>query len=236
MKFEFQPIGTIHSCFKEKFGIPRQPGLVAEASATLELLPPYNRAEAVRGIEQFSHLWILFIFHECLRSEWKPTVRPPRLGGNERIGVFASRATYRPNPIGISPIKLDHVETTANRVVLHLKGVDLLDGTPVVDIKPYIPYVDHISDATAGFAERPPPRKQTITFSAAATQRCIEMRESHPNLRTMIEQLLQSDPRPAYKGEEAGRVYGMRLWDFDLQWRVTGDLVEVLALVDMNSE
>lgn len=236
MKFEFQPIGTIHSCFKEKFGIPRQPGLVAEASATLELLPPYNRAEAVRGIEQFSHLWILFIFHECLRSEWKPTVRPPRLGGNERVGVFASRATYRPNPIGISPIKLEHVETTANRVVLHLKGVDLLDGTPVVDIKPYIPYVDNISDATAGFAEGPPPRKQTITFSATAAQRCIEMNESHPNLRTMIEQLLQSDPRPAYKGEEAGRVYGMRLWDFDLQWQVTGDLVEVLALVDVNSE
>jgi len=228
MTFEFQPIGIIRSCFKEKFGIPRQPGLVAEASATLELLPPYNRAEAVRGIEQFSHLWILFIFHGCLRSKWKPTVRPPRLGGNERIGVFASRATYRPNPIGISPIKLERVEQTANSIVLHLKGVDLLDGTPVVDIKPYIPYVDNISEATAGFAERPPPRKQTITFSAAATQRCIDMSKSHPNLRTMIEQLLQSDPRPAYKGEEAGRVYGMRLWDFDLQWRVVGDLVEVL--------
>lgn len=235
MKFEFQPIGIIHSCFKEKFGIPRQPGLVAEASATLELLPPYNRPEAVRGIEQFSHLWILFIFHGCLRSQWKPTVRPPRLGGNERIGVFASRATYRPNPIGISPIKLERVEKTANSVVLHLKGVDLLDGTPVVDIKPYIPYADNISAATAGFAESPPPRKQNITFSADAVQRCIEMSESHPNLRTMIEQLLQSDPRPAYQGEEVGRVYGMRLWDFDLQWRVTGDLVEVLALIDATS-
>lgn len=233
MRFEFQPIGTIHSCFKEKFGIPRQPGLVAEATAMLELLPPYNRPEAVRGIEQFSHLWILFIFHGCLRRQWKPTVRPPRLGGNERIGVFASRATYRPNPIGISPIKLERVEKTANRVVLHLKGVDLLDGTPVVDIKPYVPYADNISEATAGFAESPPPRKQTITFSAAAAQRCIEMSESYPNLRTMIEQLLQSDPRPAYKGEEAGRVYGMRLWDFDLQWRVTGELIEVLALVDV---
>ncbi len=235
MKFEFQSIGIIHSCFKEKFGIPRQPGLVAEASATLELLPPYNRPEAVRGIEQFSHIWVLFVFHGCLRSQWKPTVRPPRLGGNQRIGVFASRATYRPNPIGISPIKLERVEKTANSVILHLKGVDLLDGTPVVDIKPYIPYADNVLDATAGFAETPPPHKQTITFSTAAAQRCIEMSESHPNLRTMIEQLLQSDPRPAYKGEEKDRVYGMRLWDFDLQWRVVGDLVEVLALVDANS-
>jgi len=234
MTFEFETIGIIHSCFKEKFGIPRQPGLVEEATAILELLPPYNRAEAVRGIEQFTHIWVLFVFHGCLRSQWKPTVRPPRLGGNERIGVFASRATYRPNPIGMSPVKLERVVVEDQGVFLHLKGVDLLDGTPVVDIKPYVPYADSLAHARGGFADNSPPIKHSVVFLPEAEQRCGDLSAAYPNLRQMIEQLLQSDPRPAYKEGDDGRIYGMRLWDFDLQWRVTGDCVEVLALQEAN--
>ena len=230
MKIELEPIGIIHSCFKEKFGIPRQPGLVAEATAVLELSPPYNRAEAVRGLEQFSHIWLIFAFHGCYRDNWKPTVRPPRLGGNERIGVFASRATYRPNPIGLSAVKLDRVEVSATSVRLHLKGIDLLDGTPVVDIKPYIPYSDSLVEAKAGFAEQAPPVKHHVQFAPSAKQRCAELESTYPNLQLMIVQLLQSDPRPAYKNADEGRVYGMRLWDFDLKWQVNGDQVEVLSL------
>ncbi len=230
MQYQFDTIGVIHSCFKEKFGIPRQPGLVTEATATLELLPPYNRPEAVRGLAQFSHIWVLFIFHGCLRSKWKPTVRPPRLGGNERIGVFASRATYRPNPIGMSPVQLVGVEAEEGRVVLHLKGVDLLDGTPVVDIKPYIPYADALDEARGGFAESAPQAKHEIHFTPKALAQCDSQRQSHPNLKVMIEQLLRSDPRPAYKEGDDGRIYGMRLWDFDLRWRLEGDRVEVLEL------
>ncbi len=236
MEYTFNTIGIVHSCFKEKFGIPRQPGLVEEASAVLELLPPYNRAEAVRGLEQFSHIWVLFIFHGCLRSKWKPTVRPPRLGGNKRIGVFASRATYRPNPIGMSPVKLERIEVSDAGVFLHLKGVDLLDKTPVVDIKPYIPYADNIIEAEGGFADSRPSLKHHIVFSDEATVRCDELSEQYPQLRTMIEQLLQSDPRPAYKAGDDIRVYGMRLWNFDLQWRVVGDQVEVLDLISVESK
>ncbi len=236
MTFEFKTLGVIHSCFKEKFGIPRQPGLVAEARATLELLPPYNQPETVRGIEQFSHVWLLFIFHDSPHDKWQPLVRPPRLGGNQRIGLFASRTTFRPNPIGMSAVKLERVESGVDGLFLHLKGVDLLDGTPVVDIKPYIPYADSLPNAEGGFAHSAPPRKHTITFTADAARRCHELSHQYTHLRTMIEQLLQSDPRPAYKEEERGRVYGMRLWDFDLRWRVTGDQVEVLELAKMSGE
>lgn len=230
MKYELSPIGVIHSCFKEKFGIPRQPGLVNEASAVLELLSPYNTPDAVRELEQFSHIWVVFIFHGCLRNHWKATVRPPRLGGNERIGVFASRATYRPNPIGLSSVKLEHVEIAGGGVKLHLKGVDLLDGTPVLDIKPYIPYADSLPHASGGFAEEAPETTHAIHFSDMAEKQCDTLAVKYPQLREMIIQLLHSDPRPAYRNGDEHRVYGMRLWDFDLKWQVTDDRVEVISL------
>ncbi len=236
MTYELKAIGVIHSCFKEKFGIPRQPGLVPEAAATLELLPPYNCPEIVRGIEQFSHIWLLFVFHGSPQNRWQPLVRPPRLGGNQRIGLFASRTTFRPNPIGMSAVKLERVESGVDRLLLHLKGVDLLDGTPVVDIKPYIPYADSVPNAEGGFAQNAPPCKHTVTFTDEAATRCHELSHQYPHLRIMIEQLLQSDPRPAYKEEDKGRVYGMHLWDFDLRWRVIGDQVEVLELVMVSSQ
>lgn len=154
--FQFAPIGVIRSCFRQKFGIPRQPRLVPAARATLELLPSYAQPEAVRGLEGFSHLWLLFVFHGIPAGHWQPTVRPPRLGGNQRMGVFATRSSFRPNPIGLSAVALERIEISAGRVVLHLAGVDVLDGTPVLDIKPYVPYADSIPEAVGGFANEAP--------------------------------------------------------------------------------
>lgn len=152
--FTFTPIGMIHSCFTEKFGIPRQPGLVPAAQASLAVLPPYDRDEAFRGIEQFSHLWIIFVFHGIAAGKWQPTVRPPRLGGNRRIGVFATRSAFRPNPIGMSTVALTGVRRQQDGFYLDLAGVDLLDGTPVLDIKPYSAGLDEAQQKEANFARR----------------------------------------------------------------------------------
>jgi len=142
-------IGIIHSCFKEKFAIPRQAGMAAAAVAQLELFPPYNRQEMVRNLEQFSHIWVQFIFHQTLTSGWKTTVRPPLLGGKQRVGVFASRTPHRPNHLGLSAVRLDGIDCQPGYCHLHLSGVDFLDQTPVIDIKPYLPYSDAVSAATA---------------------------------------------------------------------------------------
>ena len=170
MSYSFNPIGIIHSCFKDKFGVPRQPGLVKSARGKLELYPPYNRVEAFAGIDVYSHLWINFVFHHCIREEPNLSVRPPRLGGNQKLGVFATRATFRPNALGLSVVELERVENVADKITLHLKGIDLVDGTPVLDIKPYIPYVDSIPEATAGFAQQAPGREFDVCFSAEAEQ------------------------------------------------------------------
>ncbi|MEW5757292.1 MAG: tRNA (N6-threonylcarbamoyladenosine(37)-N6)-methyltransferase TrmO [Pseudomonadota bacterium] len=227
-----RPIGVIRSVFKEKFGIPRQPGLVDEARATLEILPPYNRPEAFRGLEAFSHVWIVFVFHECVREAWKPTVRPPRLGGNQRLGVFATRSTFRPNPIGLSPVRLERIEHAGEAVRLHLSGVDLLDGTPVLDIKPYLPYADAIAEARGGFAEDAPAAKLTVAFTPAAREKCAALETAYPGLQLLIEQVLAADPRPAYSGAGQGeRVYGIKLLDFDLRFKIEGATAVVLDLV-----
>ena len=226
--FTFTPIGVIHSCFKEKFGIPRQPGLVPAARATLELLPPYNRAEAVRGLEDFSHIWVTFVFHACLGEVWKPTVRPPRLGGNRRLGVFATRSTHRPNPVGLSAIELERIEVEPGSVLLHLKGVDLMDGTPVLDIKPYLPYSDVIPGATGGFATEAPDALFEVSFSQAALDRCATV----PDLELLIRQILSQDPRPAYYGKSDGeRIFGMKLFDLDVRWQTNGMAVLVTDII-----
>lgn len=234
--YSFNPIGVIHSCFREKFGIPRQPGLAPAATAELELLPPYDRSESLEGIEAYSHLWISFIFHGVQRDDWKPTVRPPRLGGNRRIGVFASRSTHRPNPIGLSVVRLLGVDQNkAGRPVLLLGGVDLMDGTPVLDIKPYLPYADSNPEARADFApDRPDPMpvifEQELEGQLAAQPELAMHRE-------LIIQVLENDPRPAYHREtESDRVYGVRLYDFDVRWQVRGDTIHVLEIVEKNSE
>ncbi|MCW8919485.1 MAG: tRNA (N6-threonylcarbamoyladenosine(37)-N6)-methyltransferase TrmO [Gammaproteobacteria bacterium] len=233
--FEFVQIGVIHSCYKEKFAIPRQPGLVAAQTATLELLPPYNRAEAVKGLEGFSHIWVSFIFHAVAPGKWSALVRPPRLGGNERVGVFASRSTHRPNPLGLSVVELAAIESSADGVLLHLIGADLLDGTPVVDIKPYIPYVDSIPDARAGFAPAAPVARMQVEFAAAAQERLERERERLPQLQQVISESLAYDPRPAYKAGAAGSG-GVRLFDFDVRYAITGTRLMVTAIVPLADE
>lgn len=217
--FQFTPIGIIHSCFREKFGIPRQAGLVPAARATLELLPPYDPPTAVRGLEGFSHLWLLFVFHGVPPGHWHPTVRPPRLGGRQRLGVFATRSPFRPNPIGLSVVKLERVAIEQGRVTLHLSGVDLLDGTPVLDLKPYLPYADRIPTATSGFAPDAPDTTLAVDFSPAAATFCAK--PSNGELRELITQILQQDPRPAYeRTNSTAQHYGMRVYDYDVHWEI----------------
>jgi tRNA-Thr(GGU) m(6)t(6)A37 methyltransferase TsaA len=227
MDFEFKPIGTIRSCYTEKFGIPRQPGLVKSATATLELLPPYNQPEAFRGLENFSHLWILFVFHQSTRDEWKATVRPPRLGGNERIGIFASRSNFRPNPIGLSVAELKEV----NGTTLSLCGGDFLDGTPVLDIKPYVPYADSIPDAQGAFAGSAPKAINQVVFSMdiEAKLRTLE-NEKRPALQKLISDMLAFNPRPAYQSDDPNRIYGTRVFDLEVRWKQSGSKVEVVDI------
>ena len=225
------PIGVIHSGFREKFGIPRQPGLVPAARATLELLPPYARPEAVRGLEDFSHLWLLFVFHGVPAGRWQPTVRPPRLGGNRRLGVFATRSTFRPNPLGLSAVKLERIVIRHGQVVLHLAGVDLLDGTPVLDIKPYLPYADCIAEATGGFAAEAPALLSVVEFSPAAAGFCAAWRGN--DLRELITQILRQDPRPAYeRADPTPRLHGMKLYNLDVRWEMRDGAVYVTNIVE----
>jgi len=219
MNFQFPAIGLIHSCFKEKFGIPRQPGLVPLARAQLELLPPYNDPDALEGLETCSHLWIQFVFHANKREAWKPKVKPPRLGGNKSLGVFATRSPTRPSPIGLSVVKFEGVEEREGKLLIHLSGVDLLDGTPVLDIKPYVPYVDLVPNAINHFANQAPE-----WIEVEFTPECLHFCQGYgENLEDLIRQILQQDPRPQYQQPEPDRIYGMKLLDLDVQWRYVID-------------
>ncbi|MGD9169472.1 MAG: tRNA (N6-threonylcarbamoyladenosine(37)-N6)-methyltransferase TrmO [Candidatus Thiodiazotropha sp.] len=240
MQFEFQPIGIIHSCFKEKFGIPRQSRLITEAEARLEILPPYNRAEAFRELADYSHLWIIFVFHASASGDWKPTVRPPRLGGNQRVGVFASRSPVRPNPIGLSVVDLLKLDLSYNSVNLHLGGIDLLDGTPVLDIKPYLPYVDAIPDAKSGYATEAPGEAIELSYSDVAENVLNQLPvEKARQLRRLILRILQNDPRPAYLDETKRSRFGMRLYDFNIRWEIKGGafhIIEVQPITDPSTD
>ena len=227
-RYNFVQIGTLHSPFKEKFGIPRQPGLMPSAEARLEILPPYDRDEALRGLDAFSHLWLIFVFHGIGREEWRPTVRPPRLGGNERIGVFATRSTHRPNPIGLSVVELSGIVRESGRLYLDLRNVDLMDGTPILDIKPYIAYADVIPEARCGFAVEAPPVVE-VCFSAEAEQRCIELAQRYPRLRHFIGEMLRLDPRPSYQNT-VGRRYGVHVYDLNIVWHFDGEVLRVDAI------
>lgn len=220
-KIEFNYIGRVHSPYKEKFAIPRQPGLVGAAKGTITLNGDANNPELVRELAEFSHIWILFVFHGTQEQGWKPLVRPPRLGGNKKVGVLATRSTFRPNPIGMSVVKLETIAIEDKQVILHISGIDLLDQTPIIDIKPYVPYSDSLPLAQAGFAQSAPEIGLTVTFSDIANQSLIEEALEYPNLANLIEQVLRQDPRPAYKQNKLDtKLYGMRLYDFNIVWQM----------------
>lgn len=214
------PIGLIRTDFKEKFGTPRQAGLV-DAVGVLRLGPEW--APAVEGLEGFSHVWLLWWFSQS--EGWNPRVRPPRLGGQQKVGVFASRAPYRPNPIGLSVVALRAVRSGDAGVEVELGGVDLVDRTPVLDIKPYLPYADVVPHATGGWAPGPP-QARPVRFTAAADGAV----RGRPALRALIEQTLGLDPRPAWAPAVDPRTYGTRLRDVDVRWRIDEEGVEVVAV------
>ncbi|GLR63630.1 tRNA (N6-threonylcarbamoyladenosine(37)-N6)-methyltransferase TrmO [Marinospirillum insulare] len=215
MSWSLETLGRIHSCYQEKFAVPRQPGLAPSALATLELLPPYNQAAFVDGLDTFSHLWISFIFHQNLEQGWKPKVRPPRLGGNKKVGVFASRSTFRPNGLGLSVVKLEGIDLNSG-VKLYLSGADLIDGTPVVDIKPYIPWVDSQPTATSSWADQPP-EQLAVSFSPKAEQQLANQANGR-QLKQLIAEVLSQNPRPAYQKIDTQRVYGVKLADLNVEF------------------
>ncbi|MBZ9557814.1 MULTISPECIES: tRNA (N6-threonylcarbamoyladenosine(37)-N6)-methyltransferase TrmO [unclassified Modicisalibacter] len=225
--YALHPIGRIASDYPDKFGIPRQPGLAAEAHAVLHLLPPYDDPLAVRGLERVSHLWLTFVFHRS-PERWTPLVRPPRLGGNARLGVFATRSTHRPNRLGLSLVELAGIETRGG-VRLHLRGHDLVDGTPVLDIKPYLPWAEARPEAEAGFAPAPPPQRP-VHFTSDA-EACLNARNDGDSLRRLIIQVLAQDPRPAYRRGAETRHYGVALRDVDVRFQAVESDGELAFLV-----
>ncbi|WP_020207635.1 tRNA (N6-threonylcarbamoyladenosine(37)-N6)-methyltransferase TrmO [Gilvimarinus chinensis] len=234
MSYTLEPIGVVYSCFTTKFGIPRQSGLARAAKATIEFYPPFDQASAFSGLSQCSHLWVEFIFHEFHISEFRPRVRPPRLGGNQTLGVFATRAPNRPNRLGLSVVKLEHVEIEKGKARLHISGHDLLNGTPVIDIKPYVPYADSLPEAQNTIAPAPP-ALIPVRFSPQALEQCNhEGTRLGQALQPLIEQLLGQDPRPQYQTPDPARRYAMTLFDLDVAWHywLEGDThgVEVVSV------
>lgn len=214
MQHTVSPVGIVRSCFKEKFAIPRQPQLAPAARGVLELLPPFDQGDAVAGLEQVSHVWLLFLFHQALEDKPRLKVRPPRLGGNKSMGVFATRATHRPNGIGQSVVRLEGVEPGR----LLLSGIDLLDGTPVLDIKPYVPYADSVSGASNLMADGAPVAIAVDWTDSALLQAGEHAQRLGEPLVELIEQCLAQDPRPAYQVPPVERVYGVKFWDVQVRW------------------
>lgn len=229
MQFTFDTIGIVHSCFKDKFAIPRQAGLVRAATASIELLAPYNDIEITRGLEDFSHLWLTFVFHKHLGKGWNTTVKPPRLDGKQRYGVFATRASFRPNPIGLSLVLIDSIEQQADKLWIHIKGADLMDQTPVIDIKPYVPYSDVIHDARGGFTDNISEPILRIQFSAQAELDVSRAQNRYPEIKAFVYQLLSLDHR-AYYYKKIDKIFSTTVYDYDLKWKIHGQQVEVISL------
>ena len=214
------PIAHIESCFATKFGIPRQAGIV-DTPARIVFEPEYRVPEAVRGLEDFEYIWLIWQFSEVVRQDWSPTVRPPRLGGNRRMGVFATRSPFRPNALGLSSVRLTAIEQHATLgAVLHVTGADLMDGTPIYDIKPYLPYTDSHPDARSGFA----PQAADSLLEVQCPQELLEVLP--PALRPSLTALLAHDPRPQYQ-HDPGRLYGMEYGGCEIKFRVTGQTAVV---------
>ena len=217
-------IARMKSDFPSKFGIPRQSGLVEELTSTIIFEPEYRNPDALRGLEAFSHMWIIWQFSEAVRQGWSPTVRPPRLGGNTRMGVFATRSPFRPNNLGLSSVKLLGVEHTEKYgTVLHVGGADLMDGTPIFDIKPYIPYGDSHPEATGGFTDRTGDFLLKVAFPSALLEMLPE------DKRAAAVGVLEHDPRPSYQ-KDAQRIYGLSFAGFNIRFRVEEKKLTVLSV------
>lgn len=227
MKFTVEPIAYIKTDFSSKFGIPRQSGLVDELEAKIIFEPQYRIPEAFRGLEGYSHVWLLWQFSECADKEWSPTVRPPRLGGNKRMGVFASRSPFRPNSIGLSCVKLISIdETEENGTVLTVSGADLLDGTPIIDVKPYLPYVDSHPEASGGFALQEKEGSLDVVFAA-------ELLSDIPaDKQEALKAVLKQDPRPQYQNDPE-RIYGLEFAGYDVRFKVKENLLSVVEVEKM---
>lgn len=222
---EILTIAHIVSPYGSKFGIPRQSGLAEEVRAKIVFEPEFASPDAVRGLEDFSHIWLIWCFSESVQSKWSPTVRPPRLGGNTRMGVFATRSPFRPNPIGLSCVKLESVEYDASLgPVLNIKGADLLDGTPIFDIKPYIPYADSHPEASGGFTDKTEFPKLSVVFSDGTAL--------PSGVREELISVLSQDPRPQYH-DDPDRVYGMSFAGYNVKFRVSGGKLCVLEASEL---
>ena len=219
------PIATIRTGFSTKFGVPRQSGLVPELKGTVVFKPEYRNPDALRGLEGFSHIWLIWEFSEAVRDDWSPTVRPPRLGGNTRMGVFATRSPFRPNPIGLSCVKLDSIElSTPDGPILHVSGADLMDGTPIYDIKPYIPYTDCQPNATEGFTGSVEMHRLNVVIP---TQMASKIK---PQTLDALRGILAEDPRPRYQ-DDPDREYGFDFEGYSVKFKVPDpDTLTVTAI------
>ena len=222
-----EPIARIKSDFSTKFGIPRQSGLVSDLQATIVFEPQYRNPDALRGMEDFSHLWLIWQFSENVRTQWSPTVRPPRLGGNTRLGVFATRSPFRPNNLGLSCVKLIGLEYTQEfGTVIHVSGADLMDGTPIFDIKPYIPYSDCQPDALGGFTDSTPRE----TLEVIIEPRLLNQLPESKQLAAIG--VLAQDPRPSYQNDP-NRIYGLPFGGFDIRFRVQDKILTVIEIKEL---
>jgi tRNA-Thr(GGU) m(6)t(6)A37 methyltransferase TsaA len=221
-------IAYIHNDLKTKFGVPRQSGLVDTLTATIVFEPDYRNPDALRGLEEFSHIWLLWQFSETMRDHWSPTVRPPRLGGNARLGVFSTRSPFRPNAIGLSSVRLEHIELDSpSGPILHISGADLMDGSPIYDIKPYLPYTDSHPEARCHPAFQQDKRPLLVAFPSNLL--CL----IPPERQEALMDVLAQDPRPSYHAKP-DRIYGLTFYTFDIRFTVSGNQLTVCDVVDLS--
>lgn len=243
--YSFEPIGYIQSCFREKFGVARQSMMISQAQGILKLKPNPAYLDALSQLIDFSHIWIIFVFHKNIKKGWKPLINPPRIEAPKQVGVFASRSPHRPNPIGMSVVKIEEIDLLApSGIELHLSGLDILDGTPVLDIKPYLPYADSFVDATLGWASQSI-QKYQVEFSSGSV---LSIQESgtkyHPNLQALLQQMLELDPRPTSQRKKSsiesdkseGLVFAFRIFDFDVKWKIHNKGIFVLELENLGGD
>lgn len=229
-EFPIKPIGIVNSCFKDKLGIPRQSQLTLHSTATLNFYSPYDREEAWRGIETLSHIWVMFIFHKSDSDKEILSVRPPRLGGEKKIGVFATRSPFRPNNIGQSIVTLDNVKISKGKVSLEISGHDLLDQTPILDIKPYIAQNDALENSDSGWIQAKDFNKLSVNYTPEAIEK-IRLQTHLPNLQLLVTEMLELDPRPGFKKKKSEtQEFRIKLYEFDIHWSVENEIVTVLGI------